>query len=360
MKFPTTRILLLSLAAACASGKDAIDITKPVTGAEASNAAIAYNKAMEEKKSQNFIEATRFFEWVRNNFPYSQYAALSELALADMSFERDDYGAAATAYQDFVKSHPSHPKADYAAFRVGLSYYLDKPSDWFLLPPSSEKDQTPIIRALDALNRFVLNYPKSDLVHKAKDMINECRERLAAHERYVAEFYWKREAWRGAAGRLLSLADTYGDLQDGKIRGDSLWRASVAYRNAKSPADERAVLQRLLQESPRDPHRREAEARLAQIPAPAPRPTPPQEPRHPEAQKPQPITPTETPSAPGERPQSTSGPGVPAGASESQRPIAPPEGAIPAGPTNQLPKPPAPPPNPSTQPPTPPLAPPDK
>src|SRR2546423_14889460 len=87
------------LIAGCAgSGKDTIDITKPVTGAEASNAAVAYNKALEEKKSQNFMEATRLFEWVRSNFPYSQYAALSELALADMAYERDDYGAAAVAY----------------------------------------------------------------------------------------------------------------------------------------------------------------------------------------------------------------------------------------------------------------------
>src|SRR5260221_6468210 len=120
-------VLTAALLCSCASGS--ADVTKPVTGAAANDASKAYDKGMDEKKDKNYLEATRYFEVVRTNFPYSQFAALADLALADMNYERDDYAAAASAYQDFVKSHPSHAKADYAAFRVGLSYYEDKPSD---------------------------------------------------------------------------------------------------------------------------------------------------------------------------------------------------------------------------------------
>ena len=188
----TIAAVALAACAACAGSKDNVDITKPVTGAEASNAEKAYRRGLSEMKDKNYLEAVRYLEWVRNNFPYSQYAALSELALADMSFDRGESGTAATQYQDFVKSHPSHPKADYASYRVGVAYYEDKPSDFWLLPPSNEKDQTPIRKALDALQRFVLSYPKSEWVPKARDLIAECRDRLARHERYVADFYWKR------------------------------------------------------------------------------------------------------------------------------------------------------------------------
>jgi outer membrane protein assembly factor BamD len=261
-------LLSAALLCACASG-NAVDITKPVTGAAASDAAKAYDRGISEKKDKNYLEATRYLESVRNNFPYSQYAALAELALADMHFERDDYAAAAVAYQDFVKSHPSHGKADYAAFRVGLAYFEDKPSDWFLLPPSHEKDQGPVRQALEALQRFVTAYPKSDFVPKARDLINECRERLAAHDRYVAGFYWKRKAWRGAAGRLISIADKYGDLDNGKLRTDSLWRAAVAYQFANDAKLQRETLERLVQEAPPgDPHRRDAEAILKAMPKP--------------------------------------------------------------------------------------------
>jgi len=260
------------LLAACAGGKDSIDITKPVTGAEATNAERAYKRGINEKNDKNYIDATRYLEWVRSNFPYSQYSALAELALADMAFEREDYASASTAYQDFVKSHPSHPRADYASYRVGLAFYQDKPSDSWLLPPSYEKDQSPIRSALDALQRFVISYPKSEYVPKARDLINVCRDRLAAHDRYVADFYWKRNAWKGAAGRFLSLADTYGDLDGGRLRGEALWRAGEAYRNLGDKGSERKTLQRLVQEAPRNEHRGEAEARLRTLPEVVPAP----------------------------------------------------------------------------------------
>jgi outer membrane protein assembly factor BamD len=331
MRSTTARVLLFVALCACAGGKDGVDITKPVTGAEASNAAKAYEKGLQEKKDQNPLEATRYFEYVRNNFPYSQYASLAQLAIADMAFERDDWSVAATQYQEFVKSHPSHPKADYAAFRVGLAYFNDRPSNVFILPPDYEKDQGPVRQALEALNRFVNTYPKSDFAPKARQMIADCREHLAAHERYVADFYWKREQWRGAAGRYMGLADNYGDLRGGKMHGESLWRAAQAYRNANSPADERKVLQRLVQEAPQDPHRGEAEALLKQIPN-APglgldgKPAGEVTEQHP--------PPSEEPSSRTERPQAESGPGVPPAAQETPQPVAPP-----TQPPNQTPEP---------------------
>ena len=251
----------------CACAGSSADITKPITGPAASDAGRAYERGVREMKDKNYLEATRFFESVRNNFPYSQFAALADLAIADMAFERDDYAGAASAYQDFVKSHPSHAKADYAAFRVGLSHYEDKSSDWFLLPPSYEKDQTPVRQALEAFQRFVIGYPKSELITRARDLINDCRERLAAHDRYVAGFYIKRQAWRGAAARLISLADNYGDLDNGRLRTDSLWRAAVAYQNAKDDKLARATMERLVQEAPPgDAHRNWAEQSLRAMP----------------------------------------------------------------------------------------------
>lgn len=350
------KLRLLAILLCGAACSHSVDVTKPLPGDAAKNGAAAYESAQRERKDQNYLQAAAIFESVRANYPYSQYAALSELALADMAFDRDDYNGAATAYQDFVKAHPSHPKADYAAFRVGLARYEDKPSDWWLLPPSYEKDQTPVRKALDALNKFVLSYPRSDFVTRARDLINDCRQRLAAHDRYVASFYQKNEGWRGAANRWLSLADTYGDLDGGKVKGDSLWRAAGAFRNAKDPARERAALQRLVQESPSDPHRSEALAMLKDLPETAPPNPAPPTPPQPSADEPRPLTPAETPAAPEQRPQAAPGPGeVPA--DEQQRQNSPPASAQPARRTNQ---PPTPPERPVDQPPSTPLAQPNK
>src|SRR5512138_3801011 len=100
-----------------------------------------YKAGEEELKSKNYVEATKFFEHVKNKYPFSKYAALSELRVADAKFEQDHFIEAADAYRQFVKLHPAHEQADYAAFRVGLSHWKDGPSDFVLFPPSFEKDQ---------------------------------------------------------------------------------------------------------------------------------------------------------------------------------------------------------------------------
>jgi outer membrane protein assembly factor BamD len=360
-----TRLSALLLASllgvACSSGS--ADLTKPVTGAEASNAGKAYEAGMKDRKLQNFVEATRYFEYVKNNFPYSQYAALSSLALADMSFDHDDWNQAAAAYSDFVKGHPSHPQAGYAAYRVALAHYNDRPSDWFLLPPSYEKDQGPLRAALDAYNRFLATYPKSEFVPKAQIEENDCRERLVAHDRYVAGFYEKRSEWRGAAGRYLAIADSFGDLHEGHLRADALWAAAEDYRKANDPATQRAILVRFVQDAPSDPRRPQAETKIAAIPADVvsppiqPLPLPGQKTFKPIAPKTAtaPITPAETPNVPTERPASAPPPGEPPG--QALQPGAPETSPKPAQPTNQPEKPPE---QPVSQPPTPPLAPPDR
>jgi len=261
----------LAISSCASGGKDTFDInkpvdaTKPVSGAEASNAEKAYRKGLEEKGNSSYIDATKYFEYVRNNFPYSQYAALSELALADMAYERDDYGIAAADYADFVKSHPSHPKADYASYRIGLAHYQDKSSELVFYPPAHEKDQAPVRQALEALQKFEHVYPHSELLPDARKLMDECRTRLAAHVRYVADFYWKRKAWKGAAGRYLELADSYGDLDSGHVRSNALWRAAEALGSADQTDEELVVLQRVIEDAPSGPHRAEAEKRLARI-----------------------------------------------------------------------------------------------
>ena len=112
----------------------------------------------------------------------------------------------------------------------------------------------------------------------------------------MAEFYWKRQGWRGSAGRWMTIADTYGDLQGGKTHGEALWQAAQAWRNARDPANEKAALQRLIQEAPGSPHRRDAEQMLKELPVAA-------QPAQPPAAEPgKPASPPPTAPAPAEKP----------------------------------------------------------
>ena len=221
-----------------------------------------YNAGLEEVRSKNFVEATRFFETVKTKFPFSKYAALSELRLADAKFDQDRFVEAADAYGQFLKLHPTHEEADYAAFRIGLSHWRDGPSDFVLFPPSHEKDLSQVRDAAKALQDFLKTYPSSKYRPEAESILAQARQRLADHEWYVAEFYTRRGHWAGAAARLEGLLKDYpGSSREAE--------ALLALANAYMKLDERyraqQALQQLIVKHPQDPRRSQAEKLLASL-----------------------------------------------------------------------------------------------
>src|SRR5205814_2390586 len=106
-------------------------------------------------ESKNYLEAQKYYDYVKSKFPYLEAATTAELRLADVDFEREKYIEARDRYQNFVKLHPTHAKVDYAAFRSALSHFKDMPSDFFLLPPAREKDQAEVRAAAVAMGDFV-------------------------------------------------------------------------------------------------------------------------------------------------------------------------------------------------------------
>ena len=103
-----------------------------------------YEKGLAELKDENYPEAQKYFQFVKQKYPFSKYAVLAELALADSQFARGNYTEAIDSYKSFARLHPTHEKVEdgYIAFRIGESYVKDMPEDVWLLPPSYEKDQS--------------------------------------------------------------------------------------------------------------------------------------------------------------------------------------------------------------------------
>jgi outer membrane protein assembly factor BamD len=162
--------------------------------------------------NKSYIEAQRYFDFVKSKYPYLEVAKTAELRLADTDFEREKYIEARDRYTNFVKLHPTHPKVDYAAYRAALTHYKEMPSDFFLLPPSDEKDQGALKAASVSLNDFIRSYPGSEWQAEAKKTLSDVRKRLAAHELYVASFYQKRNRWPAVINRLNTVAHDYPDL----------------------------------------------------------------------------------------------------------------------------------------------------
>jgi len=195
-----------------------------------------YESGDEAFENGNHNEAIKFFEYVKNKFPYSKYAVLADLRIADAHFEREKWLEAADAYRLFARFHPRHEQVPYALFRAAVSFSKEIEEDFFLLPPQREKDQSATQEAIAAYDEYLLRFPKHEHVEEAKKKRIEARTRLADHDLYAAEFYAQRNKWQGAAFRYEHISRTFADtplaatalLELGRILDEELERPTQA------------------------------------------------------------------------------------------------------------------------------------
>jgi outer membrane protein assembly factor BamD len=222
-----------------------------------------YQAGVELMKDGAYQDAQKFFENVKKKYPFStRWVALSDLRLADLKFDQKLWVEAIEAYRDFVRLHPNHEDVDYAEYRVGMAQLEDAPGDFALFPPAYEKDQRQVQAAATTLRSFLEKHPDSKYAPDAKKLLGNAEGRLAAHEWYVAEFYYKRQKWAGAAGRYQALVDRY---PGSRHEPEALLKLADACLRLDEKHRARTALQKLIVSHPQDPHRAEAEQLLAKL-----------------------------------------------------------------------------------------------
>jgi len=221
-----------------------------------------YKAGVELIEDKSYPEAQKFLEYVKTKYPFSKYAALAELRLADAKFAQQLYPEAVEAYLQFVQLHPTHEEVDYAEFRAGLAHNRDAPSDFVLFPPAHEKDQRQLERAAAVLSKFLEKHPKSKYADEARKILASAQAKLAEHEWYVAEYYFKRKRWAGAADRYEALVEKYPGT---RREPEALLKLAQAAIHLDEKHRARTALQKLIVKHPEDPRRVEAEKRLAQL-----------------------------------------------------------------------------------------------
>ncbi len=249
---------LLSLVAAC-GGKHVTLGGAPKFGKAAED---DYAAGMDLLKDGSYTDAQKFFEHVKTKYPFSKYAALSDLRLADAKFDQKLWTEAIAAYEEFVRLHPTHEDVDYAEFRVAVAHLEDSPGDFVFFPPSYEKDQRQVQAAADAFKAFLQKYPSSKYAEEAKKDLARANARLAEHEWYVGEFYFKRDKWPGAASRYEALVDKY---PGSRHEPEALLKLAQACIKMDEKFRARTALQKLIVSHPQDPRRAEAEKLLAKL-----------------------------------------------------------------------------------------------
>jgi outer membrane protein assembly factor BamD len=202
----------LLLAAVCAAALTACGAASGTSSVSYSvSAQKNYEKGVDMLEKRDWIAASKYFSFIKSRFPYSKYAVLSELRLADAQLGAEQYLEAIDSYRLFIKFHPTHKEVanGYASFKIGYAYFKQLPDDFWMFPPSYEKDQSSTEDAQNELKSFLDKYPDSPYRKDARDILIKVGKRLADHEWYVAKYYWDRGKPMGTVLRLRRLLERY-------------------------------------------------------------------------------------------------------------------------------------------------------
>lgn len=250
---------LLALAIACGGGSGQ---TGKSTLDPDDDARSGYEKALLDFRRGDCLSAEPTFREIRREFPYSRFAALSELRIGDCQFKNEAYPEAIQTYRQFVRIRPSHKEIPYARFRIAEAYYNQIPSGWFMTPPTHERDQSAARDSLIQLRRFVVDYPDDQRVPDANKLMEKCMSVLAAHEFYVARFYLKREAYRGVISRLKGLLASY---PGSGVEPRALLLLGQVYLKTDEVEAARDTLNEIVQRFPESGEAKRARALLSKI-----------------------------------------------------------------------------------------------
>ena len=223
-KFLLLAAAMFALLPACTSGKNSL---REYKGSYLESVRLNFEAGEESLKNSDYEKAIGYFQFVRSKYPFSQYAALSDLKIADTKFVQKKWLDAASAYEVFIRLHPRHEQVSYASYRVGSSYFHAVPTDFFLLPKATSRDQSFTKEALAAIDRFLVQFPDSDYVADAKAKQILLFSYLAQHNQHVAAYYERRGRYQAAVNRHLSVEENYPETKESI---ESLFRAAEITR----------------------------------------------------------------------------------------------------------------------------------
>ena len=152
----------------------------------------------------NYREAIESFETLKDWYPFSKYAILAELKIADAHYQLLEYDEAIFAYEEFENLHPRNEAIPYVIYQIGRCYYDQM--------DTIDRDQLTARKARDTFKRLTNKFPEDGYALRARAHIIQCNKSLAGHDLYVGRFYYKSKHYKAALHRFKSVLSNYPDV----------------------------------------------------------------------------------------------------------------------------------------------------
>lgn len=210
-RFAVLPVILLLLVAGCSSSdKKDVQVEESVD--------VLYNRAANAMETKDYAQATKYFEEVERQHPYSQWATQSQLMAAYSSYLDQRYDEAVLSLDRFIELHPGNEQVDYAYYLKALCYY-EQISD-------VRRDQEMTTKALEALDTLVRLYPDSKYTRDATLKRDLTLDHLAGKQMEIGRYYLNRGEVNAAINRFRTVIKDY---QTTTHTAEALYRLIESY-----------------------------------------------------------------------------------------------------------------------------------
>lgn len=188
----------IAVAGGCRSDPD-IDIT--ALDIETDPPDELYNQALANMRAGRLTEASRKFEALDKQHPYSEFARKAMVLNSFATYRMGRYSDSINWARRYISLYPNSEDTAYAYYLIGLSYYRQI--------PEVTRDQRVTRRAIQAFNEIIQRYPDSEYVPDAEVKLRFARDQLAGKEMQIGRYYQERKEYAAAVNRFRTVVEVY-------------------------------------------------------------------------------------------------------------------------------------------------------
>ena len=188
--------LVMGLSACSGGHKD-----KEAVSVESATVETLYERASKAMDDGRYVEATKYYEEVERQHPYSKWSTRAQLMAAYSSYLDQRYDEAVAALDRYIQLHPGAQDVDYAYYLKAMSFY-EQISD-------VRRDQEMTIQAIKALNTLIRRFPNSEYSRDASLKRDLTLDHLAGKEMEIGRYYLNRGYTNAAINRFRTVVASF-------------------------------------------------------------------------------------------------------------------------------------------------------
>ncbi len=172
---------------------------------------VLYERGRAAMLASNYEAATNNYLTLIARYPFANESRQAHLDLIHVFWASNQPERTIDAAEQFEREHPTHPQVAYSIYMRGLAWFDQDPNvlERLFRIDMSARPPKDTLRSFEMFERLIREFPDSEYVPDARERMVFLRNRLAAYENHVADYYLRREAFVAAANRAKYAVENY-------------------------------------------------------------------------------------------------------------------------------------------------------